>query len=211
MENFNWMSPLLKKLRAKAGHREVVGVRESKRIEGILSHRRGIYGGKNVVIYIEKGLGEEADDISVMISKMIKRIAQFSKSKTRTYLFSFGWDDKKLHGIPRSLPATDNIDKWKKRIIDTAGVEPLSEPSVVHKLYRKTGASNSPGTGSYDVNIFFCGNKQVSISESSRKFYGKLMKRSVWIFLGDENDEPPAWNFGLFRPEQDSPIDIETT
>ena len=204
MENSDWMVPLLKKVKSHRTSREISGVRQSRRIEGAYTHKRGQVGRKNAVIYIEKGLGNQAEEIAKIISRIIKKFAHFNRSKTRTYLFSFGWNDNKLHGPVRPLPAAKESAKWKKWIIDVTKFDPVQGNTVIPRLYFKAGAVSSPGVGKKDINIFICKNKQIYMSELAVKTFGNRKQKSGWIFLQGENKHPD-WHFGKFIPEQYSP------
>lgn len=146
-------------------------------------------GYRNVVVYIERGLGDR-EDLIRQVLQIVKSVQQRDRVKYMVHLFSFGWDDGKLHHAGRSHDGNyySNIKPWVDELCALAGTDGLKSPAVIPSLFPLTNPYGlKHGIERDDLLIFLCRNREVSMADSAHKKYDlRIMKHSVWLFCGEE-------------------------
>lgn len=117
-------------------------------------------------------------------------------------LFSFGWEDRKLHHNERSLQVYSiaNTDSISNLLCKLAGKGKVESSPVVPALFP---FADPYGTimkvTPEDLLVFFCQDRSVKFAASLEKIYTRNIQRhSVWIFVGGDT---PEVEFGRFKPD----------
>ena len=196
----NWLKGLKHKLRAKAPTNVADGVRQSRRVPGQCSYESEIRAYASVICYIQKGLGEENEIIEEAI-KIILAIQGSSRLKNYyLHLFSFGWNDNKLHHKKSaiSIISRRNSTNITNELCKLAGSD-SSGTSTIPALFPPTSLYSKKSKATVnDLLVFVCKDRSVQLSGVSTDAYNRVRRRSLWIFINNDN---PEWEFGTFKPE----------
>ena len=168
-------------------------LRESHRIEGeVVDDDRDVRGYRSVVAFIERGLGN-ADQT---VGRVLHRIASVQDRYHLAYsvhLFSYGWDDGKLHHTGGNRLGGCNIDagKWAQVLCSLAGTEEASAPASIPSLFPLSDPYGSKhDVEKDDLLVFFCRNRDVRMSRSAlQRLSRHPAKHAIWFFCdGDSVD-----------------------
>lgn len=195
-----WLKGLKHKLRAKAPAKETDGIRQSRRVSGLCSYESEIKAYSSIIFYIQKGLGEENVNTEAVIKKILDTQGSSRRINYYLHLFSFGWDDNKLHHKKSAISITSraNSNMIINDLYKLAGPD-HSGASIIPSLFPPTSLySKKHNVKTNDLLVFICRDKSVQLSELSTAAYNRVRRRSLWIFMNNEN---PEWEFGIFKPE----------
>jgi len=176
----------------------------SRRIEGEWSTNaeEDVHGYKAVVVYIQQGLGQHTE----LINRVLSAVASFQHDNRLQYLvclFSFGWEDGKLHHAGQAHQARWNslTDGWAEELATLAGTDvPMADPVVTQLFPLVWPSLGAKGRVSReDLLIFFCDQRTVKFSESvATDYHHAFQKNTLWFFLGEE---PLGIEYGTFVPK----------
>ena len=195
-----WLKGLKHKLRAKAPTNVADGVRQSRRVSGQCSHEAEIKAYSSIIFYIQKGLGDKNVNTETVIKKILDAQGSSRRINYYIHLFSFGWDENKLHHKKTAISITSraNSDMIINDLYKLADSDP-SGTSIIPSLFPPTSLySKKHNVKTNDLLVFICRDRSVQLSELSTAAYNRVSRRSLWIFMNNDN---PEWEFGTFKPE----------
>lgn len=161
----------------------------SRKIEGQIVPGREENAYDKVNIFVQKGLGSHQN----IFDQLLRIVCGFQYGAERgiysTFVFSFGWEDQRLHREGRfTINSMPKIGNFAKFISEVSGKEPPNNSII----------PNFAGSRSEDLNIFLCHDHEVKISEEARELYMRgLKRRSLWLFFGGDKVK---WEFGTYVP-----------
>ncbi len=193
MQNIEWLRKLYK--RASSGVPIMTGskVEFSRRMEGQYTYDGEIYAYPEVVLYMQKGLGNHLP----VMQKMMQKINQLQNECDPYTLscFVFGLEKDKLSHAGRifKISSRINANKAVQKMCELAGTDLSDRKDLLPALYPPTNIySPKSGAGKEDLLIFICRDRDsVDICDKvSEKLKYRSYKRTFWIYLNDgENIE----------------------
>lgn len=196
----NSLSRIDRKLRSNAPYLKKEGYAQSRRYPG--QHTCSevdtrVY--KNVILYIQKGLGKSDS----LVYGVIKKIVELQYDMETGYflcLFSFGWEGQPLKhtGSGVFISLKGHAKGISRKMCDLAGIEDPEHDSIITSLFPKAALySRISKATNEDLLVFFCKNKSVFMDKKSASSYKYLKRNSLWVFFDGDTAE---WEFG-FKPE----------
>ena len=195
-----WLKGLRNKLRVKAPTIEADGIRQSRRVSGQYSYVVEKRAYDSIICYIQKGLCKENEIIEAVIKIILDIQASSRLTNYHLHLFSFGWDDNKLHHRKSAISIIARVSSAfiTNKLCKLAGSE-LSGTSIIPALFPPTSLySKQRNVRAHDLLVFICKDRSVQLSKLSTATYSRVRRRSLWIFI---NNDKPEWEFGTFKPE----------
>ncbi len=177
----SWIA-LKKKIRSRAPERLEYVYRQSRRVYGMIDWQSSVRGYSQVFIYIQKGLGPYAAEIS----KIIKTIYSIKSSnlKLRLYLAAFGDEDLLVHPRPYT---TYGYKRETRTIVENLAGESHNTPCLLNTLdmnpYLKAGKYKKSNKGL--IIVFASRLEDVRFSETVMEKLSKH-KNSYIVAVGRE-------------------------
>jgi len=179
---------------------EADGIRQSRRVSGQYSYVVEKTAYDSIIWYIQKGLGKENENIEAVIKIILDLQASARLTNYYLHLFSFGWDDNKLHHRKSAISIIARVSSAMiiNELCKLAGSD-LSEKPIIPALFPPTSLySKKRNVRAHDLLVFICKDRSVKLSALSTAAYNRARRRSLWIFI---NNDKPEWEFGTFKPE----------
>ncbi|GAB6064375.1 hypothetical protein [Deferrisoma palaeochoriense] len=170
-------------------------VSPSRRVPGLWTGGREEHGYRALRVYVEKGLGAEAQRVAAIVEEVDDAVEAAGYREFERYLFSFGWPEGTLRVGPHPLPYHGGIflPQWRERIQALAGTEPCQRPVVLPSLWRANRGWGSPSQE--DLIVFVCRDRQILRPARWARRYTGMRLQIVWIFL-DGDGGKAEFEFG---------------
>ena len=134
-----WLKGLRNKLRKNFPTIEADGIRQSRRVSGQYSYVVEKTAYDSIIWYIQKGLGKENENIEAVIKIILDLQASARLTNYYLHLFSFGWDDNKLHHRKSAISIIARVSSAMiiNELCKLAGSD-LSEKPIIPALFPPT-------------------------------------------------------------------------
>lgn len=166
----------------------------SRRIEGQFTQERENPAYKNVIICIEKGLGQYQAMLRFLVRE-IWNIQHGEIDEYYTHCFAFGFSEEKLkHSRSANVVRNRGMALGTgKRLIELAGKESASGQSVLPKLFPPVSRYARKGSpDSDDLIVILCRSRdRVSLSAQVQNTLDRLApyRRVFWLYVNDGDPE----------------------
>jgi CRISPR/Cas system endoribonuclease Cas6 (RAMP superfamily) len=169
-------------------------MRSSRRLEGQFTYDRDKRAYKDVIIYVEKGLGENR----TIFSSLVHVIWRLQKGQLREYYvhcFGFGFTGDKLkhRGSVLTVRNRAMVQKTAQVLAEISGSEAPDKQSTLPKLFPTTNPYGRKGSvRSEDLLVFICrGPNGIIVPDHVQKKLDRLSRhrRTFWIYLNEESPQ----------------------